>query len=75
MRLSRQFQIQQGLGNVHLREDVMHDMVLNDAVEDVASNEAEFTVHSGHGAFLVSPGTVFVMRRVWVRVVQVGDGN
>jgi hypothetical protein len=45
MRLSRQFQIQQGLGNVHLREDVMHDMVLNDAVEDVASNEAELAVN------------------------------
>lgn len=31
-----------GLGNV--REHVVNDVVLDDAVEDVAANEAEFTV-------------------------------
>jgi hypothetical protein len=75
MRLSRQFQIQQGLGNVHLREDVMHDMVLNDAVEDVAANEAKFTVNSRKGTLDESPLVCLVVRRLGMSVVQVGNGN
>jgi len=53
----------------------MHDMVFNDAVKDVASNKAEFAIHSGHGALLVSPGPIFVMRRFWVRVVEISDSD
>jgi hypothetical protein len=56
-----------------LREDVVHDVVLDDAVENVAANEAELAVHRRHGALLVRPAALLVVRRFFVRVVQVGN--
>lgn len=34
------------LAKLDLREHVVYDMVLNDAVEDVATDETEFTIDS-----------------------------
>jgi histidinol phosphatase-like PHP family hydrolase len=50
-------------------------MVLNDAVEDVAANEAKFTVNSRKGTLDESPLVCLVVRRLGMSVVQVGNGN
>lgn len=53
----------------------MNDVVLDNAVEDVTANEAEFTVNGGHGALDESPVLGIVVSRILVGVVQIGDGN
>jgi hypothetical protein len=56
-----------------LREDVVHDVVLDDAVENVTPDEAKLAVDCRHCALLVCPGAFLVVRRFRVRVVQVCD--
>lgn len=55
------------------REDVVHDVVLDDAVENVAPDEAKLAVDGRHCAFLVCPGALLVVRCFRVCVVQVCD--
>jgi hypothetical protein len=50
---------------------VVHDVVLDDSVEDVAADEAEFTINGGKRALDESPLVGLVMRSILVGVVQV----
>jgi hypothetical protein len=54
---------------------VVHDVVLDDSVEDVASDEAELAVNGGERALGVGPFLGFVVRSVGVGVVEVCDGD
>lgn len=58
-----------------LREHVVNDMVLDYTVEDVAADEAEFSVHGGSSTLDESPFLGFVVGSLWVSVVKVSDGN
>lgn len=50
-------------------------MVLNDAVEQVATNEAELSVHGCEGALDKGPVLSLVVRHLHVSVVEVSDGD
>lgn len=50
-------------------------MVLNDAVEQVAANKAEFSVHGGEGALDKGPVLSLIVRHLHVGVVQVSNGD
>lgn len=54
---------------------MVNDVVLDDAVEQVAADETELAVYGGQGAFDVGPVFGVVVGDVHVGVVQVGDGN
>ena len=53
----------------------MNDVVLDDAVEDVAADEAKITGDGGRSALDESPVLRLVMRCLLVGVVKIGDGN
>lgn len=59
----------------NLREHVVDDVVLNDAVKDVAADEAEFTVDGRGSALDESPVLGLVVRRLRVGVMEVCDGD
>lgn len=50
---------------------MVNDVVLDDSVEDVAANEAEFTVNGGKRTLDKSPLVGLVVRSILVGVVQV----
>lgn len=50
-------------------------MVLNDAVEQVASNKAKLSVDSGQGALDKGPVLGRIVRHLHVSVVEIGDGD
>lgn len=52
---------------------VMQDVGFDDAVEDAATDEAEFTVDCGGGTPGEVPGFGFVMGKAWVGVLEIGD--
>lgn len=52
---------------------VVQDMGLDDTVEDVAADEAEFAVNCGGGAADVGPGIAGVVGKGWVSVLEEGD--
>lgn len=60
---------------LHLREHVVNNVVLNDAVEDVATNETEFAIDSRGGALNEGPVLGLVVRRIRMSVMQIGDGD
>lgn len=64
-----------GQFEINLREHVVNNVVLDDAVEDVATNEAKLAINSGKSTLDKRPGVRIVVRSLWVGVVQVGDGN
>ena len=53
----------------------MNHVILNDTVEDVATDEAEVTINGGSCALDESPVLGFVVRGLGVSVVKVSDGN
>jgi hypothetical protein len=59
----------------NLREHVVDNVVLNDTVEDVASNEAKFTVNSRKRALDKRPVVGIVVSGLLMGVVQVGNSN
>lgn len=59
----------------NVREQVVNNVVLNDAVEQVAANETEFSVHGCEGALDKGPALSLIVRHLHVGVVQVSDGN
>lgn len=59
----------------NLGEQVMNDMIINDLVEEVASNEAESSVNSTKGTLDKGPRILIVMRDIRMSVVQIGNGN
>lgn len=56
-----------------LREEVVHDVAVDDAVEEVLSDEAVGTVDGVERALGECPGVGFEVKGGLVRVVQVGD--
>jgi hypothetical protein len=58
-----------------LRKHVVDNVILNNAVEDVASNEAKFTVDGRQSALDESPVISVVMSSILVCVVQVCNSN
>lgn len=54
---------------------MVNNVVLNDAVEQVAANKAEFSVHGCEGALDEGPVLGLIMRHLHVGVVQVSDGD
>jgi hypothetical protein len=58
-----------------LREEVVNNVLLNDTVEEVLSDEAKLTVDSGESSLDVGPALSGVVRELGVVVVEVGNGN
>ena len=54
---------------------MMNNVVLDDAVEEMASSEAKVSVHGGQSALDEGPGLGIVVGDLHVGVVQIGDGN
>lgn len=54
---------------VNIREKMVNNVVLNDAVEQVAADEAKFSVHSCEGALDKGPVVGLVVRHLHVSVV------
>jgi len=54
---------------------VVEDVGLDDAVEDLATNEAELAVNGSGGATSKVPGLAGVVREGRVGVLEVGDGD
>lgn len=59
----------------NLGEKVVDDMVVNDLVEQVASNPAEAAVDSAKSTLDESPCVLIIVRHIGVGVVQVSDGH
>jgi hypothetical protein len=55
------------------REQVVHDVVVDDVVEEVATDEAKVAVNGAERAARERPAFVCVVRDVLVCVVEVGD--
>ena len=53
----------------------MNDVVLNDAMENVAADEAEITVDSGCGALEESPLVGFVVGSLRVSVMKIRNSD
>lgn len=53
----------------------MDDVVLDDAVEDVATDETEIAVDGGSRSLDESPVLGLVVRCLRVSVVEISDGN
>ena len=54
---------------------MVNDMVLNDAVEKMAPNEAKIAIDSGQCTLDKSPMLGLEMRNIYMGVVQIGDSN
>jgi hypothetical protein len=59
----------------NLREHVVNNVVLDNAVEDVATDETKFAVNSGSSSLDEGPVLGFVVRCVRVSVVEICDGD
>lgn len=56
-------------------EEVVHDVVVDDLVEEMAADEAHCAVDGGEGALGVGPGFGGVVRDGGVGVLEVCDGD
>ena len=54
---------------------VVEDVGLDDAVQELAADEAKFTVDRGGGAAGVVPGGGLVVGKRWIGVLEEGDGD
>lgn len=54
---------------------VVQDVGLDDAVEEVAADEAEFAIDGCGGATSEVPYVAGVVRQRWVGVLEEGDGD
>lgn len=57
----------------NVREQVVNNVVLNDAVEEVAADETKLAVNGGNGALDKGPVLSIIVRHILVGVVEVGD--
>jgi hypothetical protein len=48
---------------------------LDDAVEESATDETEFTIDRGCGSASVCPGLCVVVRKSRISVLEIGDGD
>lgn len=62
-----------GLVEGDTAEQVVHDMVVDDFVEEVAADEADAPVNGGKGTLGVGPRFCGVVGDSWVSVLEVGD--
>ena len=58
-----------------VREEMMDDVKLDDAVEDMFPDEAELAIDGGCGALQEGPGLGVVFGQLGVRVMEVCDGD
>lgn len=58
-----------------LREQVVDNVVVDNLVEEVTTDEAEATVNGGEGTLDEGPCVRIVVRHLGVSVVQVSNGN
>lgn len=58
-----------------LREEVVHNVPLDDTVEQMLADEAKVAVNRGDGALDEGPVLGVVVRDIDVGVVEVGDGD
>jgi hypothetical protein len=58
-----------------LREKVVNNVVLNNAVEEVAADKAKLAVNSGQSTLDKGPVLGIIVRHLHVSVVKVSDGN
>lgn len=59
----------------YVREKVVHNVLLDDSVEQMLSNETKLPVNGGQGSLDESPGAVVEVRDLGMVVMQVGNGN
>lgn len=59
----------------NLREDVVNHVEINDTVEDLATDEAEWPINGGQSSVQESPSISLVVVAVWVSVVKVSDSH
>lgn len=59
----------------YLREQMVNNVVLDDAMEEMASNKAKVSVHCCKGSLDKCPVLCIKMRHVGVSMVQVGDSD
>lgn len=64
-----------GLVKGNTREQVVNDVLLNDAVEQVLANETELAVNRGKGTLDEGPSLLGVVRDLGMVVMEVGDGD
>ena len=60
---------------LNLREHVVYDVVLDNAVEDVTADESELAIDCGCSALGEGPVLGFVVSCFRVSVVKVGNSN
>ena len=60
---------------VRLREHVVDHVILNDTMENVATDEAKVTIDSAGSTLDECPFFGLIMRSLWVGVVNVCDSN
>lgn len=53
----------------------MHNVGIDNTVEDVAANEAKITIDSSKSSGHESPSFTIIMRDVLVRMVKIGNSN
>lgn len=58
-----------------LREEVVHNVVVDDVVEEHTADPAKVAVNGSESALDVSPGARLVVVHLGVVVVEVGDGD
>lgn len=63
-----------GIG-ADLRKQVVDDVGLDDAVEEISADEAKVAVDGGEGALDVGPVVGVKVGELGVGVVEVGNGN
>lgn len=72
-RKRRKIRTGRGVGDV--REEMMDDVELDNAMENMFPDEAELTIDRGRGTLQEGPGLGFVFGQLRVRVMEVGDGD
>ncbi len=58
-----------------IREQMVHNVVLDDTMEEVATNKTKFSVDCGQGTLDEGPTVSLEVRHLHVSVVKIRDGN
>ncbi len=54
---------------------MVKDVGFDDTVEELTANETEFTIDCRTCSANISPGTGVVVRKRWVGMLEIGNGN
>jgi len=60
---------------VNIREQMVDDVGIDDAVEEMAADKPKITVHGGEGALDEGPAISLEVVHVRVVVVKIGNSN